>query len=99
MLEAPTFCPEKSDVAPNHKLHGVAFKAVPGLGTRRLVPSWSEIGESPMSHFVRALSFLIALIAAPVAFSADVDWKAVDTAFGREGAAQPDGVHRYSFPR
>lgn len=27
------------------------------------------------------------------------DWKAVDTTLGRAGAVQPDGVHRYGFPR
>lgn len=27
------------------------------------------------------------------------NWSAVDSALGRAGAAQPDGVHKYSFPR
>jgi hypothetical protein len=37
------------------------------------------------------------LCASPV--SAAPDWSAVDVAFGRAGAEQPGGVHRYSFPR
>ncbi|HWJ37421.1 MAG TPA: DUF1259 domain-containing protein, partial [Sphingomicrobium sp.] len=35
----------------------------------------------------------------PRAQSGQVAWAAVDQALGRPGAAQPDGVHRYSFPR
>lgn len=31
--------------------------------------------------------------------SAQISWPVVDQAIGRHGAAQPDGVHRYSFPR
>lgn len=31
--------------------------------------------------------------------SGQLAWTAVDQALGRPGAAQPDGVHRYSFPR
>jgi len=31
--------------------------------------------------------------------AAQVDWQAVDTALGRIGTTQPDGVRRYAFPR
>lgn len=40
----------------------------------------------------------LALSLATPAFAAP-DWPKVDQAMGRPGAAQPDGVHRYSFPR
>jgi hypothetical protein len=33
------------------------------------------------------------------ALGADPDWKAVDQAFGVAGVPQPDGAHRYNFPR
>ena len=35
----------------------------------------------------------------PAAQSGQISWTAVDQALGRPGTAQPDGVHRYSFPR
>lgn len=35
----------------------------------------------------------------PEAQSGQIAWAAIDQALGRPGAAQPDGVHRYSFPR
>jgi hypothetical protein len=40
----------------------------------------------------------LALSLATPAFAAP-DWPSVDQAMGRPGAVQPDGVHRYSFPR
>ncbi len=39
-----------------------------------------------------------ALLVSTPALSAP-NWTAVDSALGRSGAAQPDGVHKYSFPR
>jgi hypothetical protein len=42
-------------------------------------------------------AFAAALFATPAL--AATDWPNVDKAIGRTGAAQPDGVHRYSFPR
>lgn len=41
-----------------------------------------------------ALAILLALPA-----SAEIDWGGVNRALGRNGAEQPGGVHRYSFPR
>lgn len=41
---------------------------------------------------VASVTFTTAALAAP-------DWTKVDQAIGRPGAAQPDGVHRYAFPR
>jgi hypothetical protein len=41
---------------------------------------------------IAAISFAAPAMAAP-------DWPKVDQAMGRPGAAQPDGVHRYAFPR
>lgn len=43
------------------------------------------------------LAVASALFASPAL--AAPDWPNVDKALGRAGAAQPDGVHRYSFPR
>jgi hypothetical protein len=45
-----------------------------------------------------ALAALVAALLATPALAA-TDWPNVDKAIGRTGAAQPDGVHRYSFPR
>ena len=42
----------------------------------------------------------IALLAATVsARAAPIDWSQVDQAFGKKGAEQAGGTHRYSFPR
>ena len=42
--------------------------------------------------FAASLFFATGAVAAP-------NWQRVDAAFGRSGAAQAGGVHRYSFPR
>ncbi len=50
----------------------------------------------------RSAAILAASIAlgAPAGVSAqEVDWSAVERAMDRTGAAQPDGVHRFSMPR
>ena len=49
-----------------------------------------------MFRFV-ALALTSLALAAPAAGAPN--WTAVDAAFGRPGAVQPDGVHRYGFPR
>ena len=36
---------------------------------------------------------------AGAAYGAEPDWRAVDQAIGVEGVPQPDGAHRYNFPR
>jgi hypothetical protein len=41
----------------------------------------------------------LALALASTPAAAAVDWTKVDEAFGRKGAEQPGGIHRYSFPR
>ena len=40
----------------------------------------------------------LATLAGPAAFAQEIDWNAVDQAFGRKGAVTAD-VHRYGFPR
>jgi hypothetical protein len=45
-----------------------------------------------------ALAALASVVLATPALAAP-NWSDVDKALGRAGAAQPDGVHRYSFPR
>jgi hypothetical protein len=45
-----------------------------------------------------ALAALASVMLATPALAAP-NWPDVDKALGRPGAAQPDGVHRYSFPR
>lgn len=50
----------------------------------------------------RTASLVIAavgILSSAPAFAKDVDWTKVDEAFGRKGAAQPGGVHKYGFPR
>lgn len=50
-----------------------------------------------MKAFLLALAAAFLSCAAPAA--AGPDWSAVDAAFGRPGAEQAGGVHRYGFPR
>src|SRR4051812_3363520 len=48
----------------------------------------------------RELSILaIAALLAGPALAAEPDWMAVDAAMGVAGVPQPDGAHRYNFPR
>jgi len=52
-----------------------------------------------MKPFNTALAAgVFATLAASAAFAQEIDWKKVDDAFGRSGAATGD-VHRYGFPR
>jgi hypothetical protein len=44
-------------------------------------------------------ALLISTLLTAPALAADPDWKAVDQAIGVEGVPQPDGAHRYNFPR
>ena len=39
------------------------------------------------------------IVPAAMANAEDVDWKRVDAALGKTGAAMPGGVHRYTLPR
>lgn len=50
-----------------------------------------------MQKFLTFAATLSVLVASPAL--AAPDWTKVDSAIGRPGAAQPDGVHRYSFTR
>lgn len=43
------------------------------------------------------LSLLV--LCTPTASAAEPDWAQVDQMLGRKGAVQPDGIHRYGFPR
>jgi hypothetical protein len=52
-----------------------------------------------MNRFAIALASLAAVLIATSAAAAELDWAKVDQAIGRKGAAQPGGVHKYSFPR
>jgi hypothetical protein len=45
------------------------------------------------------LAGLLALTLAAAAGAADTDWSKVDQAIGKNGADQPGGVHKFSFPR
>jgi hypothetical protein len=45
------------------------------------------------------IALLLGLTLAIRAGAADYDWSKLDQAMGRNGADQPGGVHKYSFPR
>src|SRR5215467_14634145 len=51
----------------------------------------------------RTVAFLLAsgfaTLLATSALAQEIDWKKVDAALGRTGAAMPGGVHRYGVPR
>src|SRR6266536_1930112 len=51
----------------------------------------------------RTVAFLLigglATMLAGSALAQEIDWKKVDAALGRTGAAMPGGVHRYGLPR
>ena len=56
-------------------------------------------------HRPYPLALLAALVVAPVQVTGAqggapaTDWRAVDRALGRTGAALPGGIHKYAFPR
>jgi hypothetical protein len=52
-----------------------------------------------MNRFATLLASLGVLFLTAAAGAAQIDWSKVDQAIGRKGADQPDGVHKYSFPR
>jgi hypothetical protein len=52
-----------------------------------------------MPHFSMPLATFMGLTLAISGGAAEVDWSKVDQAIGRQGADQPGGVHKYSFPR
>jgi hypothetical protein len=49
-------------------------------------------------HRLAATAALMLVLTAP-ALAAEADWKKVDEALGRQGATQPGGVYKFSFPR
>jgi hypothetical protein len=49
--------------------------------------------------FVALIALASCIPSSALAQAPQPSWAAVDQALGRSGAAQPDGVHRYSFPR
>ena len=49
-------------------------------------------------HRLAAAAALMLVLSAP-ALAAEPDWKKVDEALGRQGAMQPGGVYKFSFPR
>lgn len=53
-----------------------------------------------MSHGLKlAAGALALLLGAAPAGAAEIDWKKVDAALGKTGAAQPGGVYKYGIPR
>lgn len=48
---------------------------------------------------LRSIALSVAVLLASTPALADTSWSNVDSALGRSGAVQPDGVHKYSFPR
>ncbi|RYZ64246.1 MAG: DUF1259 domain-containing protein [Proteobacteria bacterium] len=52
-----------------------------------------------MNSIASALAAALALVAGVAHAASDIDWTKVDEAFGRAGAVQAAGVHRYAFPR
>jgi hypothetical protein len=49
-------------------------------------------------RFAAAMAALTLILSAP-ALAAEVEWKKVDEALGRQGAMQPGEVYKFSFPR
>src|SRR6185437_9396886 len=45
------------------------------------------------------LATIAVSVLATAAGAAEIDWSKVDQAIGRKGTDQPDGVHKFSFPR
>jgi hypothetical protein len=52
-----------------------------------------------MHRLVTYIAGIIACAAATGAAAADIDWSRVDQAFGKPGAVQPGGVHKWGLPR
>jgi hypothetical protein len=52
-----------------------------------------------MSRGLRMAAAIAALGLCSPVFAADIDWKKVEDALGKAGAAQPDGVYRVGLPR
>jgi hypothetical protein len=55
------------------------------------------MGEAPMRTVLPAGVLALSLTAATA--HAEPDWKRVEQVLGRQAAAQPGGVHRFSLPR
>jgi Domain of Unknown Function (DUF1259) len=52
-----------------------------------------------MSRGLHLAAAIVALGLSSPVFAADIDWKKVEDALGKAGAAQPDGVYRVGLPR
>lgn len=52
-----------------------------------------------MSRGLHLAAAMVALGLSSPVFAADIDWKKVEDALGKAGAAQPDGVYRVGLPR
>ena len=52
-----------------------------------------------MRSSVRLTFAVLAIGLASPALADEADWGKVDTVLGRQGTAQPGGIHRYGFPR
>ena len=52
-----------------------------------------------MHRFASFIAGLTGMAISLAAGAADIDWTKVDQAFGRPGANQPGGVHKYGLPR
>jgi hypothetical protein len=52
-----------------------------------------------MTRIAPALLGIAALLCAPLAMAADIDWSRVDQVLGRKGAEPGGGIHRYGLPR
>jgi len=48
---------------------------------------------------LRPVTFAVAALLASTSALSAPNWTGVDSALGRAGAVQPDGVHKYNFPR
>lgn len=49
---------------------------------------------------LRCIAACVLVVALPAtATAADIDWSGVEAALGRPASVQPDGVHRFGFPR
>ena len=46
-----------------------------------------------------AAGFMTLLLGSAAAGAAEIDWKKVDSALGKTGAAQPGGIYKYGLPR
>src|SRR5579862_1446048 len=65
---------------------------------RSSIPHPNKHGGQIMRHLLSTLALAATVTIASGARAQEIDWKKVDEAAGRTGAANQD-VHRYGFPR